>query len=176
MNLKPYLKKLKNKDQEAFEAVYQQTKHAVFAMVIPIVKDQSLAEDVMQETYITMLEKINSYNPRYKFINWLLTIAKNKAIDMYRTREKDYYMDTSENTDLFVSKEAPIEKRLEVEAYLSLLNDEQKQVVLLKVVGDLTHKDIAYLLNKPIGTITWMYSEAIKIMRASGKERHNEKE
>jgi RNA polymerase sigma-70 factor (ECF subfamily) len=175
MNLKPYIKKLKHKDQAAFEAVYQQTKHAVFAMVIPIVKDQSLAEDVMQETYITMIEKINSYNPRYKFINWLLTIAKHKAIDMYRSREKDWLIDASENTDLFTSHESSIEKRMEVEEYLSLLNDEQKQVVLLKVIGDLTHKDIAYVLNKPIGTITWMYSESLKIMQQSGKERHNEK-
>ncbi len=175
MNLKPNIKKLKAKDQAAFEAVYQQTKHAVFAMVIPIVKDQSLAEDVMQETYITMLEKINSYNPRYKFINWLLTIARNKAIDMYRTRDKDWLIDASENTDIFSSHESSIEKRLEVEDYLSHLNAEQKQIVLLKVVGELTHKDIAYLLNKPLGTITWMYSEAIKIMQQSGKERHNEK-
>ncbi|MFW6319975.1 MAG: sigma factor-like helix-turn-helix DNA-binding protein, partial [Bacillota bacterium] len=95
--------------------------------------------------------------------------------EMYRTRDKDWLIDASENTDLFSSHESSIEKRLEVEDYLSHLNAEQKQIVLLKVVGELTHKDIAYLLNKPLGTITWMYSEAIKIMQQSGKERHNEK-
>lgn len=175
MNYKPYINKLIKKDQEAFEAIYHHTKNAVFAMIIPIVKDISLAEDIMQETYITMVEKIHSYNDKYKFINWLLTIAKNKAIDTYRSRKKDFYIDMSEYTDLFVSGDASIEKRLEVESYLNLLNDEQKHIVLLKVVGELTHKDIAYLLDKPLGTITWMYNEAIKTMQQAGKERHHEK-
>ncbi len=175
MKLENYVKGLKQKDNQAFEAVYHETKHAVFAMVLPIVRDRSLAEDVMQDTYIKMIENIYSYNKKYKFINWLLTIAKNTALDMYRKNEKSFSIDIQEADDLFISKESGVESQLEAEYYLSVLNKEEQQIVLLKVFGDMKHKDIAKLLNKPIGTVTWTYSEAIKKMRSLKEEDRDER-
>jgi RNA polymerase sigma-70 factor, ECF subfamily len=168
------LKLLKSKDQKAFEAIYHETKHAVYAMVLPIVRDRSLAEDVMQDTYIKMVENIHSYNPKYKFINWLLTIAKNTALDMYRTRQKEVSLH-DETLDFIESRETSEDKKIDASYYLSLLTKEEQTIVLLKTVGELTHKDIAYQLNKPIGTITWQYNQAIKKMREAGKEHHHEK-
>ena len=164
MGLSHHIEALKQKDQLAFEAIYHDTKHAVFAMILPIVKDRSLAEDVMQETYIKMVENINRYNKKYKFINWLLTIAKNQAIDYYRKRKSEL-SDSSEHLDLYSDSSTPIETKLEAKYYLSLLTDEERQIVLLKTVGNMKHRDIALMLEKPIGTITWKYNEAIKKMK-----------
>jgi RNA polymerase sigma-70 factor, ECF subfamily len=169
------IKLLKQKNQEAFEAIYHETKHAVYAMILPIVRDRSLAEDVMQETYIKMIENINSYNNKYKFINWLLTIAKNQAIDFYRKNQNEFSVDGEDYLYLFKDERASIEKKLEAEYYLSFLTKEEQQIVLLKTVAGLTHKDIAYQLGKPIGTITWQYNEAIKKMRQAREENHHEK-
>lgn len=174
MPSKKQIQLLKQKNQEAFEAIYHETKHAVFAMILPIVKDRSLAEDIMQDTYIKMIEKINTYNPKYKFINWLLTIAKNLALDVYRKKQfetplTDEWMETLPSTD------ASIEKTLQTEYYLNLLDEEERQIVLLKVVADLTHKDIAYQLGKPLGTVTWMYNEAIKKMRKASEVSQDER-
>ena len=80
MNFTPYIQALKNKDEAAFEAIYHETKHAVYAMVLPIVKDRSLAEDVMQETYTKMLSKIHTYDHKKSFMTWLLSIAKLKKL------------------------------------------------------------------------------------------------
>ncbi len=175
MKLEHYVKGLKKKDNETFEAVYHETKHAVYAMILPIVKDRSLAEDVMQDTYIKMIENIYSYNQKYKFINWLLTIAKNTALDSYRKNQKSFSIDVQEADDLFISKESNVEHELEAEYYLSLLNDDERRVVVLKVLGDMKHKDIAKLLDKPLGTVIWLYNEAMKKMRSMKEDDRDEK-
>ncbi len=165
MDYSSYIKAIKKHDEQAFGAVYHETKHAVYAMILPIVKDRSLAEDVMQETYIKMLKSIDQYQKKYKFINWLLTIAKNTALDELRKRSHDSSVSPLDTDDLFIAKESSIETRLITEHYLSLIPDEEKQIVLLKVVGDLKHKEIAQLLGKPLGTITYLYNKAIKTMQ-----------
>ncbi|MFP4287080.1 MAG: RNA polymerase sigma factor [Candidatus Izemoplasmataceae bacterium] len=174
MPSKSQIKQLKHKNQEAFEAIYHETKHAVYAMILPIVKDRSLAEDIMQDTYIKMIERIHSYNPKYKFINWLLTIAKNQALDVYRRRSKEVPL-TDAWLDTLPNMTSSIEKRLQAEYYLKILTDEERRIVLLKVVADLTHKDIAYQLGKPLGTVTWIYQEAIKKMRKASEVNQDEK-
>lgn len=164
MNFKPYIKQLKNKNEEAFEAIYHETKHAVFAMVLPIVKDRSLAEDCMQETYTKMVSKIHSYDNKRSFMTWLLSIAKHTALDTVRNRH-DILIDQTDNDDLFISSSSSVEKQLESEYFLSLLSQKEKRIVLLKIVGDLKHKEIAELLDIPPGTVRYMYTEALKKMR-----------
>lgn len=170
MNLKRYIDALKNKDQQAFEAVYHETKHAVYAMALGIVKDRSLAEDVMQESYMKMVENIYSYNKRYKFINWLLTITKNTALDTLRKRNRETSVDVAKSDDLFPAVRASEDKRLEAEHYLSLLSDDEQKIVLLKTVANMTHKEIAELLDRPVGSVTWKYSEALKKMQRAGRD------
>lgn len=170
LTLEQYVKAIKNNDESAFEAVYHKTRHAVYAMILPIVRDRSLAEDAIQETYIKMLKNIHSYKKRYKFMTWLLTIAKNTALDSYRAHLKDLSIDGQINPDLFISQDSSVEKKLVSEYYLSLLNEEDQQIVLLRVVAELKHRDIAQLLNMPTGTVTYRYQKALKIMREGSKE------
>lgn len=164
------INRLKNQDETAFEAVYHETKHAVYAMVISIVRDRFLAEDIMQDTYIKMLRNIQSYKRRYKFINWLLTIAKNTALDSLRANRSTVNLDPGDNDDLFISKDASVEKKMLSEYYLSLIPKDQQQIVLLRVVGDLKHKDIASIMEMPLGTVTYLYQKALSTMRENSKE------
>ena len=122
-----------------------------------------------------MINNIYSYNKKYKFINWLLTIAKNTALDTYRKNQKSFSIDVQEAEHLFVSKASNIEHKLEAEYYLSLLNEDERRIVLLKVVGDMKHKDIAKLLDKPLGTVIWLYNEAMKKMRSMKEEDLDER-
>ena len=172
MTLQKHVKRMKKGDEASFNAIYHETKHAVYAMVLPILKDKSLAEDAMQETYIKMIQKIDQYNPKYKFINWVLTIAKHIAIDILRN-QKETAFDVHENPEFFGHTSSTVEKELLTEYYLSLIPEEERQIVLLKVVGDLKHKEIAELLNKPIGTITYLYQKALKTMGKADRSDHN---
>jgi len=170
MKLEQYVKAIQKNDESAFEAVYHKTRHAVYAMILPIVRDRSLAEDAMQETYIKMLKYIHSYKKKYKFMNWLLTIAKNTALDTYRERSKHTYINAQDNPDLFISKESTVEKRMMSEYYLSFLSKEDQQIVLLRVVAGLKHRDIAAILQMPTGTVTYRYQKALNTMKKGSKE------
>jgi len=173
MNFKPYVKAIKNKNEEAFEAVYHETKHAVFAMVLPIVKDRFSAEDVMQITYTKMVENIHSYDMKRSFMTWLLTIAKHTALDMIKSR-KDLVMSQQENEDLFISKESSVEKQMLSEFYLSHLNDVERRIVLLKTAGELKHKEIAEIMELPQGTVQYTYKMALQKMQLASKEGQHE--
>ncbi len=124
----------------------------------------------MQDTYIKMLRNIQSYNRRYKFINWLLTIAKNTALDTLRANRSTMSVDPSDSDDLFISKDASVEKTMLSEYYLSLIPKDQQQIVLLRVVGELKHKDIATIMEMPLGTVTYLYQKALTTMRENSKE------
>ncbi len=168
MDYKKYVEAIKQKDEKAFEAIYYDTRYVVYSMITSIIKDRFLAEDIMQEVYMRMVEKINYYNPKYKFINWLLTLTKNYCID-YLKRKKEVLLE-SDIIDLHQEEIKEEKSVLDMNKYLSVLDDLEKQVVLLKIVQDLKHKDIALILDKPLGTILWIYNKAIKKMKKEVKD------
>lgn len=169
MNFEEAIEKLKYKDDEAFEFIYNKTKSSVYAIIITVVKNQDIAQDLMQDTYIQMIKSINSYNPKYKFRNWLLTIARNKAIDSYRLRSRETLIDIHESEYLLPHTKSTADNEYDANFLLSLLDEEEKEVVMLYAVDDYNHREIAEILNKPIGTITWIYSKAIAKMKKAGK-------
>lgn len=169
MDFNEAIERIKQKDDEAFEYIYNETKSSVYAIIITVVKNQDVAEELMQDTYIQMIKSINSYNPKYKFKNWLLTIARNKAIDSYRSRKKEMLIDIHESEYLLPHTKSTADNEYDANFLLSLLSEEEKEVVVLYAIDDYNHREIAEILDKPIGTVTWIYSKAIKKMKKAGK-------
>lgn len=161
-----YIDKLKIKDEDAFNQVYQETKHAVYAVIVSVVKDKSMSEDIMQETYITMLEKIYQYQKGRNFLNWLLIIARNKAIDYYRSHKRTILVDPTLEDITFPTTSAIGERSLLVNEVLNLLNEQERSVFLLKTIQGLKTKDIALILDMPLGTVLWHYHKAIKKIKS----------
>ena len=164
------ISKIKKHDDVAFEELYQLTKRSVYAMIYSIIQDQATTEDIMQDTYIKMLQSIHQYDGRVKFITWLVTIAKHLAIDYYRKKRRILHVDQESGEYLIPPHYDSTEKRLECDAYLRILQEEEREIVLMKIVGNLTHKEIATLLDKPMGTVMWIYNQAIKKMQKYAKE------
>ncbi|OQX93892.1 MAG: hypothetical protein B6I17_01480 [Tenericutes bacterium 4572_104] len=156
-----YIDGLIEKDNKAFEVIYENTKKGVFSMIISIVKNRAVTEDLMQDTYMKMIQKIHQYKKGKNFYAWLLQIAKNTALDYYRKEKRMTLVDPQENEYMF-NKAMNNPENYMVLDMIKPLNVEEKQVVLLRIVSDLKFKDIATTLNKPIGTILWIYNKAIK--------------
>jgi len=162
--------KLKRGDRSAFDVVYDQTKTKVFYTILAIVHDYSLSEDIMQDTYIKMLESLPSYRRRGKFEGWLLTIARNLALNTLRNRKRSTHVDPQENLDWFGSTESVAESHAELAEWLKELNDGEKEIVIRHAVLDETHKSIAKTMGKPLGTVTWTYQNALKKIRSKAGE------
>lgn len=160
-----YIDKLRQRDEDTFEYIYDLTKKGVYIIIFNIVKDHEVTRDIMQDVYLKMLDSIGSYQTKTNFYNWLLMIAKNKAIDYYRREKKIVHIDETDFIEQFSSREETPEEKDIFDRLLSVLSEDERQIVLLKIVDNLKHKDIAALLNMPLGTVLWMYQEALKKMK-----------
>lgn len=156
---------LRDKNEEAFEYVYHQTKRGVYAIIFSVVKSHSATEDIMQDVYMKMLTSIDQYQSKTSFYNWLITIAKNQAIDYYRRNKKQFYINHEDYDSLLSSKEPSPQEQTQFEMMIETLNEEQRIVVLLKIVDNMKFKDIARIINKPLGTALWIYQEAMKVLK-----------
>lgn len=159
-----YIDLMMNKDEAAFFEVYQQTKAGGYSVIASIIKDRQAIEDLMQETYIKMLKSLNQYQKGRSFTPWLLQIAKNLALDYYRKHQKEVVMDIQENEYLFTKNQVNENQEIDLELneMLSSLTIDEREVVTLKIVSEMKFKDIAESLNKPLGTVLWIYNKAIK--------------
>jgi len=164
--LNKLVKDLQNGNIEVFDDIYYHTKDLVFYSIFLILKDYQLAEDIMQDAYLKALDKIHSYKRHAHFKSWLVTIAKNLAINEYNRRKRETFVDLSENEYLLGNTASTAENEVLISQIFKVLSDTEKEVVLLHVLGDLKHREISDLLNKPLGTVTWIYNEAIKKLKA----------
>jgi len=165
-SLEQYIIKFKNGDSNAFNKIYELTYRKIYFVALPILRDHSLAEDVVQDTYLKFLEKLYIYKTKNSQA-YILTIARNLAINEYNKRKKivrnidldrdvfsfDEYLEISlSNKELIVSA-------------LNILSINERNIFLLHNLEHLTHREISMIIDKPLGTVTWTYQQAIKKMR-----------
>ena len=170
-DIKILIQKLKNGDMAVFDDIYYATKDNVYYTILSIVKDASLSEDIMQETYLKALEKIHTYKPKHSFNSWIITIARNLAINEYNRRKRELTVDPTENEIIFGTIESLSEKELIIKEMLEYLNKEEREILIMHIIGDMKHREIAEVLGKPIGTISWKYNEAIKKLKHKYESR-----
>ena len=172
--LTEYIKRLKNGDMTAFTPFYEKTKKSVFFNILSLVKNEIDAEDLLQETYIKFLKNVNSIDINSSPLGYLFVISKNLSLDFLKAKNKYVSIDEFENI-IEYSNEEDIESDTEfLDKMKKYLNDNEFQIVLLRIVDGLTHKEIAKLKNMPIGSVTWAYNNAIKKLR-KGWEKDEQK-
>ncbi len=158
----------KNGDETAFDRLYEETKTDVYYTILLVLKDPSLSEDIMQETYLKMIENLPGYRRKGEFRAWIKTIAKRLAINAYHKRKKETAIDADEHPNLFESEGQDSEKRYYLEELMNILSEEEQTIVIRHAILGDKHKDIAKDLDKPLGTVLWKYKNALEKMRKEG--------
>ncbi len=154
-------------DDRAFEKVYNLTNKGVFSMCLSIVKSYAEAEDMMQTTYIKVREKINYYKPNTNGYAWILTITKNLCINEYKKRKREHVTDFDENDFLVTSSDNTAQFDIPIfKLAKKVLNENELTIVLMYAVSGYRHKEIAEILDKPLGTVLWSYNNALKKLKA----------
>ena len=153
---------LKAKNYQSFDQFYNLTKHQVFYAIISIIKDQMLAEDLLQDTYMKFLEKIEQYKPGSNVIAYLSQIGRNLAINLYNKRKKEVASE-----EIFETIPAEEEKKDQEDIYkiLDILDQKEREIVVLHVINDLTFREISDIVDKPLGTVLWIYQKAMKKLK-----------
>lgn len=162
MDVNVIIKEFKNNNLSNFNTFYNLTHRQVFFSAYSILKDHGLAEDVMQETFINFLNNIHDFKIGHNVYSYLSIIARNLAINIYNKQKhvaiNDIYF-VNEKTD-----EKVIDK--DVDKILSLLDDDkEKEVVTYHVILEYKFIEISKIINKPLGTVLWIYNKAMKKLK-----------
>ncbi len=177
---------------EAYRELIRRYERPVFSLIFRMVRNRELAEDLVQETFIKVLNAVQSYRPEFKFSSWVFKIANNAAIDHLRKRELDTlslegspHADTPElveATALQISERGEnqlqeVENRelgSTIESAIGLLRPEYRSCILLRHVEGRSYEEIAEILNLPLGTVKTYIHRARNELRVSLKDLRNE--
>lgn len=166
MELDKYIKRFIDGDASSFDGIYMQTRKSVYYVALSILHDKSLAEDVMQTTYIRVLKNIHDYKFGTNASAWIIKIAKNEALNMMKIRMREQPFDESENPSLF-SRSEPDKYGELIDLAKRLLPEDEFTILMLASTCGYKRKEIGKALNMPLSTVTWKYQNAIKTMRKS---------
>jgi RNA polymerase sigma-70 factor (ECF subfamily) len=157
--------------EAAYRELIRRYQRPVFSLVFRMVRDRELAEDLAQETFVKVLNAIDSYRPEYKFSSWIFKIANNAAIDHLRRRSLDTlsldgspHAETAEAieaTTLQISDgaESPLDEVANrelgsrIERAINRLRPEYRNCILLRHVDGRPYEEIAEILDLPLGTV-----------------------
>lgn len=106
-------------------------------------------------------EKLPSQNE----LSWLYTVVKNHSIEYLRKQHKDLDISSIYNLE---DKENEITKIIDRDSFnrlIDCLNDKEKEIVSLKILANLSFKEISKVLNMPIGTVQWKFYKAIHTLK-----------
>lgn len=165
--LEVFMNKLRQGDISALADIYKITRKAVFSVCYTMMRDYSLAEDMMQDTFLRVNKYIHHYNERDKARAWILKIAKNVCLNELKKRKREVYTGytsidafNKDTDDLTAYDESGI-----ISAVNKHLNENESKIVLMHTIGDISLKEIAQLLEKPSGTVRWQYNNALNKLR-----------
>ncbi len=159
---------LKQKDNQAFSYLYDNYGGALYGIVKQIVSDGEIGNDVLQEVFVSIWRKIDSYDSsKGRLFTWMLNIARNAAID--KTRSKNYQqslklMPISDN-ELSHPIIRPGYDDYGLKKVIHKLKDEQRMLIDLSYYQGFTHDQIAKALNMPKGTVKTRLRSALTQLR-----------
>ncbi|MBW3467543.1 RNA polymerase sigma factor [Arthrospiribacter ruber] len=176
------IKQYRSGNEIAFEKLVEKYKSKVYTTIYLIVKDQGVAEDLLQDVFVKVVHTLNSdgYNEEGKFQPWLMRIAHNLAIDYFRKRKRypTIIMEDGENIfNTLKFAEETIEDHKIKEDTLELvrklideLPESQKQVLIMRHYMDLSFQEIAEQTGVSINTALGRMRYALINMRKKMKQ------
>lgn len=132
--------------------IYESHFEKVYKTAYFILKNEELAKDATHDTFIKAFKHLNKINQHARINTWITTIATRTAIDIYNKNKKQIAYKFKEENYLSKSDEFNVEID-ELENYLDNIPPEQKQILILKYMEELTEKEIANLLSIKLGTV-----------------------
>lgn len=168
------MERIKSGDKEALHDIYQAYIGYIYSVVLGVVQNKEDAEDVTSEFFIKLWRLADNYKGGNGHKAWLATIARNMAIDLIRKNKKvvltDDFVDTMAENATNECIEDEVIADMSLRDALDTLKPNEREVINLKIMGELTFQEIANVLKAPLGTITWRYQNALKKLRRCGYE------
>lgn len=164
---------LLQRDVRSFEQLYDRHSRAVYSLVLRILQQAASAEEVVQDVFLQLWRNAGQYDAaRGPFVPWLLTLARNRALDQLRLKAERQRRREDQTEELPPVPVAPdFERSLDekrraerVRALMSTLQPKQKRAIELAYFEGLSHTEIAGTLKEPLGTVkSWIRNGLMRL-------------
>jgi len=162
------IERLKRRDPQALAELYDRYGRMAYSLVLRVVHDQAIAEDLVQETFLRIWNRVHSVDAETNSIGpWLLAIARNRAIDYLRSsagRDRNFAveLDETDHASLYGEMEAGLlvsDQIRRIKAAMEKLAPNQRTVVELAYFEGMSQAEMSARMGQPLGTIkTWVRS------------------
>jgi RNA polymerase sigma factor (sigma-70 family) len=163
---------LQQRSDQAFSYLYDNYSGALFGIINSIVTDKDTASDVLQEVFVNIWRKIDSYDStKGRLFTWMLNISRNAAIDKIRSKN---YRDSLKNQPLPSNVDKTVGSAVTAPKYddvglkkvLTQLKNDQRILIDLSYFQGYTHEEISKALNIPLGTVKTRIRSALSNLRS----------
>lgn len=173
-------------NNKAFDELLSRTQSKLYSYIMFVVHDRETADDVFQETFVKVVTRLQQrrYVPSGKFGAWLMRIAHNVMMDLYRNHKSDKVVEANNNNDLSnIGGESMLDTSVEsqfvnsqvlrdVEKMMNNLPAPQREVVYMRFYQEMSFKEIAETTGVSINTSLGRMRYAVLNLRRMARE-HN---
>jgi RNA polymerase sigma-70 factor (ECF subfamily) len=166
------LQRVRSGDREAFVALTRLYQKKVFILAYSFFRNKEDAVDLVQDVFLRVYEKIDSYQEGRNFEAWLLQVAKNLCIDRYRKTRGRREMESDARVDelpLADERSPDVGRASDLKDILNKsvdrLAERQKTIFLMRHVNQMGNEEIARVLNISTGTVKSLHFKAIRKLR-----------
>ena len=156
---------LKTNRKLGIEELYKNYSKLVFGVIYSILKNTDETEDVLQNVFIKIFKLDNEKLPTKSHLSWLYSVAKNETINYIKRNSKEKNF---ENLYEISDNDTEIEKVLDKEYFNNLIKNlpqKQQEILSLKIVSNLSFKEIANILNMKIPAVQWHYYKSLNTIK-----------
>ena len=159
--LKELFIELKCGNKKAFENLYTKYNRLVYGIAFSILKNKADSDDIVQIVFSKIYEINKEKLPAEKEASWIYTLTKNETITLFRKKRNYISLETIYEIE---DNDNEINNIIDRDSYnrlISKLNNKEKQIISLKILGNFSFEEISKLLNEPSGTVKWRYYKAV---------------
>ncbi|OKP81713.1 RNA polymerase [Paenibacillus helianthi] len=172
LDLNPWLIRMSQGDEEAFQVVYEATREHAYRLIGYLAPSRKDIADIMSEVYFELYKSVGRYDPELQFNSWFNGLIvrqvrnwKRKEWRLFRITEK-LKLSTAKSSDAAAElRLTELDDQLELLPVLQTLSLKFKEVIVLRYYQDCSLEEIAVLLKIPIGTVKSRHHHALKQLR-----------
>lgn len=152
-------------NEMAIEELYKNYKELIINISFCIVKNRDLSEEIAQMVFMKIIKMDKTKLPTSNESSWIYTVTKNETIEYLRKQHNE--IDIDDIYDIPNLKNE-IDEIIDIDNFntmIKCLDEKEKEIVSLKIISNFTFKEIAEILEIPIGTVQWKYYKAVHTLK-----------
>ena len=163
--------RIRRGEQDAFRELYEISYKPLYAFLLSCTLNVEDAQDLLQDTYIQILKNCQIYHEKGNPMAWMMKIAKNLFLMKCREEKNIPIDDRDMKNELGFDDITNVDNRILLEGMFELLSVEDRNLIIMHDIGGLRHREIAKLLDLPLGTVLSRYHRVIRKLQKEFGEK-----